>query len=54
MDKKMHQVTKKMEKAVKVIKGAEAKNEKLVKQDKNVRDPQIKQYKAMKRKGCHA
>lgn len=54
MDKKMHKVTEKMKvaekdvkkgkpaAAVKVLKGAEKKNEKLVKIDKTVRDPIIK------------
>ncbi len=57
MDKKMHKVTEKMKvaekdikkgkakAAVKVLKGAEKKNEKLVKIDKNVRDPIIKKAK---------
>jgi hypothetical protein len=57
MDKKMHQVTKRMKTAehdirkgkkgmaVKVLKKAEKKNEKLVKIDKNVRDPLIKKAK---------
>ncbi len=60
MDKKMHKVTKTMEKAVKEIKSdkpkaavkslksAEKKNEKLVKIDKNVRDPIIE---AVEKKG---
>jgi len=64
MDKKMHKVTKKMKTAtkdmkegkkkaaMKVLKGAEKANEKLVKYDKNVRDPEIKEYKKMKKKGC--
>lgn len=55
----MHQVTKKMEiaekdvkkgkpkMAVKVLKKAEKKNEKLVKIDKDVRDPMIKKCKKM-------
>lgn len=54
MDKKMHKVTEKMKMAekdvkkgkpaaaVKVLKGAEKKNEKLVKIDREVRDPIIK------------
>ena len=57
MDKKMHQVTKKMQiakddirkgkvkQAQKVLHKAEEKNEKLVKIDKNVRDPMIKKCK---------
>lgn len=64
MDKKMHQVSKRMKTAehdirkgkkkaaVQVLKKAVKKNEKLVKIDKNVRDPQIKAYKKMKKKGC--
>ena len=64
MDKKMHQVTKRMEtaekevkkgkkaEAVKVLKKAATKNEKLVKIDKEVRDPMIKECKKdMKMKG---
>lgn len=59
MDKKMHQVTKRMEtaekdvkkgktkEAVKTLNKAEKKNEKLVKIDKNVRDPMIKKCKKM-------
>lgn len=57
MDKKMHQVTKRMKTAekdvkmgkkkaaVKVLKKAEKKNEKLVKIDRTVRDPLIKKAK---------
>lgn len=64
MDKKMHQVSKRMKtaekdikkgkskEAVKVLKKAVKKNEKLVKIDKNVRDPEIKAFKKMKKKGC--
>lgn len=64
MDKKMHKITKKMKsavkdikkghekEAVKVLKGAEKKNEKLVKIDREVRDPEIKEYKKMKKRGC--
>jgi len=63
MDKKMHQVTKRMETAekdikkgkpklaAKVLKKAEKKNEKLVKIDKNVRDPMIEKYKKIKKSG---
>jgi hypothetical protein len=59
MDKKMHQVTKRMEiaekdikhgkgkAAVKVLKKAEKRNEKLVKIDRTVRDPLIKKAKAI-------
>ncbi len=64
MDKKMHKVTLKMKKAekevkkakpkaaVKVLKSAEKKNEKLVKIDKNVRDPIIKKFKKAKKDMC--
>lgn len=57
VDKKMHQVTKKMKTAekdvkagkkgaaVKVLKSAEKKNEKLVKIDRDVRDPIVDKYK---------
>lgn len=59
VDKKMHQVTKRMETAQKdikkgepkaaekVLKKAEKKNEKLVKIDREVRDPMIKKCKKM-------
>lgn len=59
VDKKMHQVTKRMKTAVKdikkdepkkaekVLKKAEKKNEKLVKIDRDVRDPMIKKCKKM-------
>lgn len=64
MDKKMRKVTKTMrlaEKdikkgkksaAVKALKGAEKKNMKLANYDEKVRDPEIKKYKKMKKKGC--
>lgn len=64
MDKKMHKVTEKMrtaeaelragkaKMAARTLKGAEKANEKLVKIDKNVRDPEIEEYKKMKKKGC--
>jgi len=57
MDRKMHKVTEKMKvaekdikkgkpkAAVKVLKGAEKKNEKLVKIDRDVRDPLIDKCK---------
>lgn len=57
MDKKMHKVTEKMKmaekeiakgepkKAAKTLKGAEKKNEKLVKIDRDVRDPMIDKCK---------
>lgn len=64
MDKKMHQVTERMKtagkdikkgatkKASEVLAKAEKKNEKLVKIDKDVRDPMIKKCKSeMKMKG---
>lgn len=61
MDKKMHKVTKSMKvaekdikmgkkkAAVKTLKKAEKKNEKLVKIDKKVRDPMIKKFEGMKK-----
>ena len=62
MDKKMHKVTEKMKvavkdikegkkkSAVKTLKKAEKKNEKLVKIDRDVRDPMIKKCKMMMKK----
>lgn len=38
--------------AIKALKGAEKKNVKLTKEDREVRDPEIKAYKKMKTKGC--
>ncbi len=64
MDKKMAKVTKAMKtagrnikkgekaSALKALKGAEKKNVKLTKIDREVRDPEIKAYKKMKKKGC--
>lgn len=67
MDKKMHKVTESMRTAgkdiakgkpaaaAKVLKGAEKKNEKLVKEDRDVRDPIVKAFEKsmpMKKKGC--
>ncbi len=64
MDRKMAKVTKQMKTAerdvkkgkplaaVQAIKGAVKKNVKLTKIDREVRDPEIKAYKAMKKKGC--
>jgi hypothetical protein len=64
MDKKMAKVTKQMKTAegdvkkgqpmaaVAAIKGAVKKNVKLTKEDRDVRDPEIKAYKVMKKKGC--
>ncbi len=60
----MHKVTKSMKvaakdvkhnkpkEATKVLKKAEKKNEKLVKEDRDVRDPAMKEYKKMKKRGC--
>lgn len=60
----MHQITKRMKtagkdiakghekSASKVLKKAEKANEKLVKIDRDVRDPMISKYKKMKKKGC--
>lgn len=67
MDKKMHKITESMKTAVKdikkdkpkaaakVLKGAEKKNEALVKEDRDVRDPIVKAFEKtmpMKKKGC--
>lgn len=64
MDKKMAKVTKAMKTAErdmkkgdksgaeKALKGAEKKNVKLTKIDREVRDPEIKAYKKMKKRGC--
>lgn len=64
MDKKMAKVTKQMKTAgkdikmkkpvaaMKALKGAEKKNVKLTKIDRDVRDPAMKAYKKMKMKGC--
>ncbi len=64
LDKKMHKVTEKMQTAegaiksgkkkaaIKELKGAEKSNEKLVKIDKDVRDPLIEKAKKMMKKGC--
>lgn len=64
MDKKMHKVTEKMrtaegaiksgkkKAAIKELKGAEKSNEKLVKIDKDVRDPLVDKAKKMMKKGC--
>ena len=61
MDKKIHKITNSMKKAekdvqlgkskqaVKVLKGAEKRNEKLVKEDRDVRDPIIDKFKKVKR-----
>ncbi len=59
----MHQVSKRMKtaehdiakgkkkEAVNVLKKAVKKNEKLVKYDRDVRDPEIEKYEKMKKKG---
>jgi hypothetical protein len=64
MDKKMSKVTRQMKTAerdikkskpkaaIKALKGAEKKNVKLTKIDRDVRDPMIDRYKKMKKKGC--
>jgi|HubBroStandDraft_5_1064220.scaffolds.fasta_scaffold5352342_1 hypothetical protein len=64
MDKKIHKVTLKMKKAqkdiekgkpkqaVKVLKGAEKKNEKLKREDRDVRDPMIDKFKKAKKDMC--
>ena len=64
MDKKMAKVTRQMKiagrdikagkksEALKALKGAEKKNVKLTKIDREVRDPLIKREKKMERKGC--
>lgn len=38
--------------AMKALKGAEKKNVKLTKIDREVRDPEIDAYKKMKKRGC--
>ena len=38
--------------ALKALKGAEKKNVKLTKIDRDVRDPEIEAYKKMKKRGC--
>lgn len=64
MDKRMAKVTKQMKvaerdikkgkpkAAVKALKGAEKKNVKLTKIDRDVRDPEIEAYHKMKKRGC--
>lgn len=64
MDRKMAKVTKEMKKAgkdikqgmpkeaLKILKHAEKKNVALTKTDREVRDPEIKAYKKMKKRGC--
>ena len=64
MDKKMRKVTKKIRRAekdirhghpkdaLKTLKRAEKKNEMLANFDEKVRDPEIRNYKKMKMRGC--
>jgi hypothetical protein len=64
MDKKIHKVTLNMKKAekdikkgklkqaVKVLKGNEKKNEKLKREDRDVRDPMIDGLKKVKKEVC--
>lgn len=53
MDRKMRkEVTKPIRKAEKILKKAEKSNVKLANYDEKVRDPEIKKYKQMKKKGC--
>lgn len=53
MDKKMRkEVTKPIRKAEKILKKAEKSNMKLADYDEKVRDPMIRDYKAMKGKKC--
>jgi len=46
------QVTKPIRKAEKILKKAERSNVKLANYDERIRDPAIKKYKQMKKKGC--
>lgn len=48
----MRKVTKKILKAESTLKKAEKENMKLANYDEKVRDPEIKAYKKMKKKGC--
>lgn len=48
----MRRVTKKIRSAESTLKKAEKENMKLADYDERIRDPQIKKYKAMKKKGC--
>lgn len=64
MDKKMAEVTKSMKlaerdvkrdkpkEAIKSLKSAVKKNVKLTKIDRDVRDPEIEEFKKMKKRGC--
>jgi len=52
VDKKIRKVTKDIRKAETSLKKAEKKNVKLADYDEHVRDPMIKKYKQMKKKGC--
>lgn len=51
MDKKIRKVTKKIQKAESILKRAEKANVKLADYDEKVRDPQIKKYKQLVKKG---
>ena len=48
----MRKVTKKIRKAESTLKKAEKENIRLSDYDEKVRDPEIKKYKKMKKKGC--
>ena len=50
MDKKMRKVTKKIRKAESLLKRAEKENMRLADFDERVRDPQIRQFKQLKKK----
>lgn len=64
MDKKIHKITEKMrvaekdikkgksKAAEKVLMGAEKKNEKLKREDRDVRDPMIDKFKKVKKAVC--
>lgn len=54
MDKKIRKVTKKIRKAESTLKKAEKENTRLANYDERVRDPMIKKYERMKKKGCKA
>ena len=51
MDKKIRKVTQKIRKAESILKRAEKSNVKLADYDERVRDPQIKKYKKLVKKG---
>jgi hypothetical protein len=52
MDKEIRGVTKKIRKAESTLKKAEKKNMQLADKDEHERDPIIKKYNKMKKKGC--